>query len=150
MNVVKAETVFHQMLLTIAGQESGFSARHQHGGGPARSLLQFELAGVRGVMAHSTSRDTLRALCGDVLVDFDDRAILTAMTWSDPFAFAMGRLLILTDPWPLPKMQGEGWALYMRTWRPGKPRREHWPVAWAQALAARASASKSIQPEVYH
>ena len=41
-----------------------------------------------------------------------------------------------TDPAPLPAV-GEiqqAWALYLRTWRPGKPHRQTWDALYAQAM----------------
>ena len=50
-------------------------------------------------------------------------------------AAAFARLLLFTDPRRLPDVgdAGGAWNFYIRTWRPGKPRRATWDALYAQA-----------------
>lgn len=133
-------------LLAIAAQESGLTERVQKvaGGapGPARGLLQFERSGgVRGVLSHPVSRDLALQVC----VSRRLPAVSTSVVWDelstdDVLAFAFGRLLLLTDPQPLPAPGDEdgAWAYYLRCWRPGKPHASRWPANYQAALAAAA------------
>jgi hypothetical protein len=124
--------------LTIAGQESGWAYRVQNGG-PAHSFWQFEKGGgVVGVMNHPASREHLKALCGWLAIPFDADVIYQAMIYNDVLAAGMARLLLLTDPRPMPEIddvQG-GWDTYQRNWRPGAPHPEAWDARYATALAA--------------
>ncbi len=112
------------MLLAIGLQEGRFMHRRQIGG-PARGFWQFEKGtrasrgGVWGVFLHAASRDHLATLCKDVL------------------AAGVARLLLWTDPKALPPVgdADAGWALYLRTWRPGKPHPQTWPDLYRQAAA---------------
>lgn len=135
-------------LTTIAQQESGLAHRWQivdandHSKkGPARSLLQFELGtrkskgGVWGVFLHVASKGLLQMVCDNRGVAFEPEAIWRAMESDDALAVAVGRLLMLTDPYPLPEPldAAGGWDMYAyRLWRPGKPH----PETWAQYHAA--------------
>lgn len=133
------------MLLAIGLQESRLALRCQispkapGGRGPARGLLQFErLGGVRGVLNHaSTKADALR-ICGLRGVATAPMAVWLALEVDDVLAFAFGRLLLYSDPQRLPALgDADGaWALYLRTWRPGKPHPDRWPDNYAQALKA--------------
>jgi hypothetical protein len=52
-------------------------------------------------------------------------------------AAIFARLLLFSDPAPLPADMGEAYALYRRTWRPGKPQRpEQWSNEWRIAQGA--------------
>ncbi|MNO67320.1 hypothetical protein D3C76_581250 [compost metagenome] len=130
------------MLLAIGLQESGFATRRQYGNGPARGLWQFELGtqagkgGIWGIYLHSASREHLRALCGKRGVVFEPGAIYRQLEHDDVLAAACARLLLWTDPAPLPELgsPAASWNLYARTWRPGKPHPEKWPSNYAKAL----------------
>lgn len=130
------------MLLTIGQQESKFKDRYQvlNGGGkgPARGWPQFELGGgVRGVMNHHTTAGHAHRLCLERNVAWDARLIWTQLEYDDLLACGFARLLLYSDPKPLPELDDvEGaWKLYAdRTWRPGRPHPETWP---AYHLAAR-------------
>lgn len=105
--------------------------------GPARGLWQFEVNGVAAVMRHKASRVWLRRACDEQEVAFKAPAIWTAIETDDVLACALARLLLWTDPKPLPAI-GEvdaAWAYYVRTWRPGKPRREKWDANCSVAAA---------------
>lgn len=141
----------HAMLLAIAGQESGLTARWQvidskrpDRKGPARGLWQFERGtrasrgGVWGVYLHAASRYWLQHLCQARGVEFHPDAIYRAIEVDDILACGVARLLLFTDPKRLPAIGDEAgaWALYKRTWRPGKPRPGHWPGNYRRALEA--------------
>jgi hypothetical protein len=116
-----------RILLAIAGQESGWAEREQIDG-PARGFWQFERpGGVRGVMAHIMCKTHLEAFCAKLEIPFDEYTLFEAIAWCDPLAYAMARLLLWSDPRPLPTDEDVAWALYLRLWRPGRPR----PLTWA-------------------
>ena len=131
------------MLLAIGLQESRFTHRQQIGG-PARGFWQFEKGtrasrgGVWGVCLHAASKGHLAALCKARSVACDPDAIYAALEYDDVLAAGVARLLLWTDPKALPAIGGAdaGWALYLRTWRPGKPHPKTWPALYAQAVAA--------------
>lgn len=124
------------LLLAIGLQESGLIHRHQIGG-PAHGLLQFERGGgVRGVMNHSASKDHAARVCVERGVEPTVVAAFDAIEFDDVLAMAFGRLLLWTDPEPLPDVQDVqgAWDLYLRVWRPGKPHRDTWDRLYAQAV----------------
>lgn len=126
------------MLLAIGLQESRFVHRVQVGG-PARSYWQFEKGGgVRGVLTHKASRAKAQALCEARGIPATADAVYQAMADDDVLAAGMARLLLLTDPRPLPELGdvNGAWACYERNWRPGKPHPKTWPALYAQALEA--------------
>ncbi|MGR6078543.1 hypothetical protein [Achromobacter sp. CSND-B12] len=130
------------ILLAIGLQESRFVHRRQIGG-PARGFWQFEKGtrasrgGVWGVYLHAASKDRLAAVCKARSVAFDPDAIYAALEYDDVLAAGVARLLLWTDPQPLPPVgdADAGWALYLRTWRPGRPHPQTWPVLYRQAVA---------------
>lgn len=131
------------MLLAIGLQESRFVHRRQIGG-PARGFWQFEKGtrasrgGVWGVFLHAASRDHLATLCKARGVAADPDAIYTALEYDDVLAAGVARLLLWTDPKALPPVGDEdaAWALYLRTWRPGKPKPDSWAGLYQRAVAA--------------
>ncbi|PLC06416.1 hypothetical protein CY658_05120 [Variovorax sp. RO1] len=127
------------MLLSIGLQESHFEHRRQMGNGPARGFWQFERGGgVKGVFTHSASTGHLRNLCDARGVPFDVPTIWAALERDDVLAAGVARLLLYTDPYPLPAEEdaGASWDLYLRTWRPGKPHPRTWPGYHQQAREA--------------
>ena len=121
------------LLLAIAMQESGLAHRRQIGG-PARGLWQFERVGVLGVVMHHSSAKPAAMACDRLLYPVPDvDAIYRAIEHNDVLACVFARLLLWTDPHPLPADPDSGWDLYLRAWRPGKPRIEHWPASWQNA-----------------
>jgi hypothetical protein len=122
------------MVIAICLQESGLIHRKQMGNGPARGYPQFELGtrqtrgGVWGVYLHDASRFWLDRLCASRGVQFLPESIWRAMETDDVLAAGVARLLLFTDPLRLPKIDDAdgAWGLYLRTWRPGKPRPETW------------------------
>lgn len=126
------------LLLAIGLQESRFQHRRQING-PARGFWQFEQGGgVRGVLTHVASRDEARMLCVARRVEPSSASVYAALDTDDVLAAGFARLLLWTDPARLPAAgDTEGaWALYLRTWRPGKPHPQTWPALHARARAA--------------
>jgi hypothetical protein len=122
------------LIMAIAGQESDWMARLQNGG-PARSFWQFEGAGGGAGEVFADSPTQLKAVCDYLVIPFDVNDIFQAMAWNDTLAACMVRLLLWTDPAPLPAVgdvQG-GWNYYQRNWRPGAPRPDVWPARYAAA-----------------
>ena len=120
------------MLIAIAGQESDWVYRVQHGGGPARGLLQFERpGGVRAVLVdHRT-----KALAAEVLGKLGYSGINEHGAWEklaedDVLAAAFGRLFLWQHPKPLPNPRDANacWTYYLDQWRPGKPHPDRWPT----------------------
>lgn len=122
------------MLLTIGLQESKFKDRAQvlNGGGkgPAHGFWQFERGGgVKGVMNHEATTGHAHRLCAERGVPWDATLIWSALETDDLLACGFARLLLYSDPKPLPAIDDPdaAWDLYAkRTWRPGKPHRETW------------------------
>lgn len=126
------------MLLAIGLQESRFQHREQIGG-PAVSFWQFERAGgVRGVLKHASTRRYATALCVLRSVADTDAAVYAAMREDDWLGCAMARLLLFTDPAPLPEIgdASGAWRYYERNWRPGKPHPSSWPALYQRAVDA--------------
>lgn len=131
---IRQTVAAERFLVAIAGQESGWQARRQLGDGPARSWWQFERGGgVAGVLRHKASAGIAAQVCKALAVPPSPDAVHIAMENCDALACAFARLLILTDPAPVPETQTAAWAYYLRTWRPGKPHPENWPMRWADA-----------------
>jgi hypothetical protein len=124
------------MLLAIGLQESRFLHRRQIGG-PARGFWQFELGGgVRGVLKHVASRELAQKVCRDRNVIATESAVYEALDDDDVLACCFARLLLWTDPKALPAVGevDDSWALYLRTWRPGKPHRHTWSGLYLTAM----------------
>lgn len=130
------------MLLAIGLQESRFLHRRQIGG-PARGFWQFEKGtrasrgGVWGVYLHQASKDRLAALCKARSVTCDPDVIYAALEYDDILAAGVARLLLWTDPGKLPAVgdADAALALYLRTWRPGRPHPQTWAELYRQAAA---------------
>ena len=121
------------LLLAIGLQESRMTYRRQLGG-PARGLWQFERGtpetrgGVTGVLLHPASRHYLVSICTACELRPEAHAIYERLEHDDVLAAIVARLMLWTDPAPLPATHDAdgGWAYYLRTWRPGKPHPETW------------------------
>ena len=126
------------ILAAIGFQESGYLVRIQYGNGPARSYWQFEngrLAGINGVLNHRSTEKLAAAVCKARGVDPERMAVWKAMETDDVLGAAFARLLMYTDPFPLPDSQADAWEMYAkRLWRPGKPHPDKWPASWAFGL----------------
>ena len=128
------------LLLAIGLQESRLEFRRQHGDGPARGLWQFEQGGgVKGVYEHDASALWTRALCNARNTSWEISSIWAALEYDDVLTAGCARLLLFTDPKPLPTLDDPGgaWDYYVRNWRPGKPH----PATWAANHAAAVSAA---------
>ena len=121
------------MLVAIAWQESRLEYRHQLKG-PARGYWQFEQGGgLAGVVSHSATHDIAVALFEKFKIEYPQRFV--AIELNDMLACCFARLLLWTDPQPLPPpgatAEDKAWDYYIRNWRPGKPHRNTWKEAWA-------------------
>ena len=125
------------MMLAIGMQESRFLHRKQING-PARGFFQFEEGGgVRGVLKHPSTKRLIQ----DVIfkLGIPPEECYKCLAEDDDLAAAFARLLLYTDPKPLPSLTsdlGESWDYYTRTWRPGKPHRETWDAFLLHAREA--------------
>lgn len=116
------------LLLAIGMQESRFTYRAQIGG-PAKGYWQFERGGgVTGVMNHIASRRIANQVLSDHNIEVSVRAAYEALETNDTVACTFARLLLLTDPKPLPSLVEPlaAWRYYQRNWRPGKPHPGTW------------------------
>jgi len=122
-------------IVAIALQESGLKKRRQLGAGPARSYLQFEKAGIRGVLKHQATTTLARDVCVALDVAVNPISIHRAMEFQDVLAVCFARLLLWTVPLPLPTEAEvrESYAQYLTAWRPGKPREKDWAANYQQA-----------------
>lgn len=126
------------MMLAIGLQESRFQHRQQIGG-PARGFWQFEKGGgIKGVITHATTRELAQEVCKARGVPATADAVYDALDQDDVLAAAFARLLLWTDPKPLPALgeADQAWNLYYRTWRPGKPHPQTWNALYNRALEA--------------
>ena len=75
----------------------------------------------------------MRNLCARLGFQCDAGEVWRLIEFNDVLAFGCGRLLLWTDPQPLPSLGtdiagiGAAWRLYLRLWNPGKPM----PAAWS-------------------
>lgn len=123
------------LLLAIGRQETGFRTRVQDGG-PARGFPQFERNGVLAVMHNSASAAMAFDFIRDCGIKYGSNAVFAALETDDVLAMGLARLLLWTDPRPLPAIgdaQG-AWDLYERCWRPGSPDYTRWKSAYGQAV----------------
>lgn len=126
------------MLLAIGLQESRFMYRQQVGG-PARGFWQFERGGgTRGVLEHEASRPYARAICVLRGVPYVAADVYDRLEHDDLLACAFARLLLYTDPRPLPMLgdAAAAWDYYIANWRPGKPHRSTWNDLYDLAMEA--------------
>lgn len=130
MHAIEAEA----LVLAIALQESKVQHRRQVGG-PARSYVQFEHAGVAGVLRHPSSRPHALALCAALDVEAVPGAVYTAVEYQDVLAAGFARLLLWTLPQALPRRDqvDQAWSQYLAAWRPGKPHRHTWDAHFGRA-----------------
>src|SRR5262249_33551490 len=113
-----------RFMLTIAQQESALQMRYQKGAspnqpGPARGWWQFEQGGgVAGVLGHPSTQQFARSVCAALDVEPFPASVYRALEGHDDLSPCFARLLIYTDPHPLPTNAVEGWDCYVRLWRP--------------------------------
>lgn len=124
------------MLLVIAQQESELKYRDQldESGqprqiGPATGFWQFEKnGGTAGVLQHPASRAIAQKMCERFNVSWQNpygpwEFFALGGAEGDTLACVFARLLLLTDPAPLPSATRENgevaFQYYLRNWRPG-------------------------------
>lgn len=136
------------LVMTIAGQESMWAARRQIGIGEyypqkvgARGYWQFESTWGGPVALNDVIQKTpvqLAAVCKMLDIPTDEHSLYEACAWNDTLACALARLLLWSDPAPLPAVgdkQG-AWDYYIRNWRPGAPHPHTWDARYDSSLAA--------------
>lgn len=120
--------------LAIGGQETGYRTRVQMGGGPARSFWQFEKGGVRAVFRSEAA--LAASVCSGLGVLPAVESVHAALATNDLLGAVFARLLLWSDPHPLPADSAGAYQLYLRAWRPGKPDDARWPSAYEAAQHA--------------
>ena len=136
----------HGMLVAIALQETGLLARHQFGGGPARSYFQFELPGVSEALWNPSTQRHMERVCAALDLSITPAALQTALEFHDIAAVCCARLLLWARPEPVAPQHDEdaGWRLYVATWKPGAvthggaretQARARWTRSWTTAWA---------------
>jgi hypothetical protein len=122
------------LVVAICLQESKLRHRRQIKG-PARGYAQFEEMGVHGVLVHPSSARYAREACAALDVRAVAPVVHAALEFSDVLTCLFARLLLWTDPRPLPHADepDRGWDLYYRCWRPGKPHPTTWAAHYARA-----------------
>jgi len=124
------------LLLAIALQESGplLAARYQNAPsaspGPARGFWQFEKIGVQGVLQHKSAGAVVNGICANLEVISNTDTVWRTIEGHDRLACIVARMLLWTDPKPLPTKPSDGWDYYVRNWRPGKPHKDAWANNW--------------------
>lgn len=124
-------------MLAIGLQESRFEHTHQIGG-PAHGYWQFERdGGVRAVLRHPVTKIHAITLCAARGVLAAPQLAFDAIEHDMVLAAGFARLLLYSDPAPLPGLGDEEgtWAYYLRNWRPGKPHPQTWPEMYQNALS---------------
>jgi hypothetical protein len=120
------------LMLAIAIQESALRHREQIGG-PARGWWQFERnGGLAGVLQHARTKLFAERLCAEIGLKPDLHLLWDALPHSELLQAGLARLLLWSDPRPLPALgDREGaWQYYLRNWRPGKPAHGRWDAAY--------------------
>ena len=124
-----------RMMWAIGRQESRMVNRYQktndpYTKGPARGLWQFERGGgVRGVLSHHATRELALKVCAARQVIPTSDMVHSRLEFDDVLAAAFARLLLYSDPRPLPGLDAAPaitWDYYISNWRPGKPHRKTW------------------------
>lgn len=140
-----------QFLLAAAIQETNLQFRAQmlhgtnNGAGPARGWWQFEQGTIGLLMRHVVTGPRLKLLCDAAWVRFEADDIWRAIEGHDFLAVSVARLLLLSDPHPIPTSEVAAWTCYSdRLWRPGAwhrgavedrlALREKWSKSWKTAV----------------
>lgn len=123
------------LMWSIGRQESRLVHRYQkvsdpYAKGPARGLWQFErMGGVQGVLTHHATRELALKLCEARNVMPTPQFVHPRLEFDDVLAAGFARLLLYSDPRPLPELDASPdvtWDYYISNWRPGKPHRATW------------------------
>lgn len=102
------------------GRLCGFQVLADGDKGPARGWWQFERGGgVSGVLSHPATLRHAQSVCLARGVTASPRNVWTALETDEVLAAAFARLLLWSDPEPLPREVEGAFKLYLRTWRPG-------------------------------
>lgn len=137
---IPASPAEHLLLLTIGGQEGGWTYSIQSNNGPAHSFWQFEIEGVGGVLVNSATAAMARALCSVEGIQPAQGAAWRYMATeqADHFSAGIARLLLWSDLHTLPAIDDvEGMqTYYIRNWRPGRRSDNEWRERFAAAQAA--------------
>lgn len=144
---IKDSPEARRFMLAISLQESGLAHRRQvsAGGkelGAAAGWWQFEMGGgCKGVLSHAKTAPVMLKLCDAFNVKAEPLALWEAIRYQDILAACAARLLIFTLSGPLPQTADDGWAQYLRAWRPGaypqgSSMSDRWLSNWATADAA--------------
>lgn len=123
------------MLLAIGLQESRFVHRIQVPNGPAHGFWQFERGGgVAGVLTHPATQPIIHPILDLLCYPATAADCYAAIVHNDVLACVFARLLLWTDPRVLPPASAseKGLAIYLATWRPGKPHPQTWPQNFAE------------------
>lgn len=137
------------MLVAIPKQESDLRFTRQVRG-PARSLYQFERAGILGVIQHPKVDDYAAAACHDAQIPCRSGDIMAAIESDHVLACRLARLNLWTDRLSLPKAvmasEEQAFQCYRRVWRPGAAKdpgsdryndaRHRWATSWRLAVEA--------------
>lgn len=139
------------MLLCIGLQESNLVFTTQIRG-PARGYWGFEIESCANVLAHNLSEPLAIQLCVHEKVDPNPNAVYTALATHPNLAVGFARLLLETDPSPLPKLgnRDEAWDYYCNLWKPGKPRAQAWIVNYKVSTATLLRAASPSIPPLAH
>ncbi len=77
-------------------------------------------------------------VCAELGVTCDEETVYQRMAQAegDVLSACMARLLLWTDPSPLPAVGdvNHAWDFYQRNWRPGAPHPEVWPARYGTAM----------------
>ncbi len=134
------------MLYAIGLQESRFTFRYQilsgENGklvrkGPARGFWQFESGGaLPGLISLPQTKVHAKLVCDVLGIPFNTVSIWESLEVNDVLSSAFARLLLYSDPKPLPALSDvdAAWDYYVRCWRPGKPHRKTWNAFHAEAV----------------
>lgn len=121
-------------LLVIGHTESGFRTRLQKPVAHAKGFWQFERNGGCAEFEQHPRLKELRQIASAWGAN-----VARTATWhaiggqADYLACLMARGLLWIDPAPLPAVSAlnEGYAYYLRRWRPGKPSPSRFEASWA-------------------
>ncbi len=121
------------MILAIGLQESRFKHRVQING-PAKGFLQFERAGLKGVLTHAVTKPILLPVLDALCYAPTLQVCYAAVEHNDTLACVFARLLLWTVPGRLARHDepDKGWDDYLRGWRPGRPHRGSWDECFAE------------------
>jgi hypothetical protein len=131
----------HVLIHAICGQESNWTERLQKPVPYAHGFAQFErMGGVKGVLQHPATKAIAKRLCDNYNIPATPTGVWVTigLPEGDNLAIAFARLLLFTDPRPLPAV-GDVEAsreYYERNWQPGKKDAERWRRVYPQSLKA--------------